>query len=110
MNPDCSQCDLSWARPQLTLVDKFEAVTSYEDPFLGLLSPSEEDWDVEGGFAIIDYPEGDSTEETPSPNPNESQSSTEETPSPNSNGSQPEEPVKRDKKKRKNKRRGKGRG
>ena len=76
---------------------------------MGLLSPSEEDWDVEGGFAIIDYPEGDSTEETPSPNPNDSQSSTEETPSPNSNGSQPEEPVKRDKKKR-NKRRGKGRG
>ena len=64
------------------------------DPFLGLLSPSEEDWDVEGGFAIIDYPEGNSTEETPSPNPNDSQS---------------EEPVKRDKKRR-NKKRGKGNG
>ena len=94
MNPDCSQCDLSWSRPQLTLDDKFEAVTSYVDPFLGLLSPSEEDWDVEGGFAIIDYPEGDSSEETPSPNPKDSQS---------------EEPVKRDKKRR-NKKRGKGNG
>ena len=44
------------------------------DPFFGLPSPSEEDQSVEGGFAIIDYPEGDSTEETPSPSSDDSQS------------------------------------
>ena len=44
------------------------------DPFFGLQSPPEEDLSVEGGFAIIDYPEGDSTEETPSPSSDDSES------------------------------------
>ena len=44
------------------------------DPFFGLLSPPEEDQSVEGGFAIIDYPEGDSTEETLSPSSDDSES------------------------------------